>query len=194
MSQKWLFDILSKLTSTALVIWRHGGLNKRCSRCGSAHTRHHMITYLKCYPMLLLETLEISMTLTSCQPWGGDKAFCFEPSFALVHVWELFSIVFGFMHWWDISDWKVQRADTNRNRGRLQSPNSIDRLCICWEWEHRKLVLVPRTSEDSCCCRPSRYVAYKWQARRSATSNYEITSRKWNNASIMAICAKQVVH
>ena len=34
MSQKWLFDTLSRLTSTPSVIWRHGGLNKGCSRCG----------------------------------------------------------------------------------------------------------------------------------------------------------------
>ena len=47
---------------------KHGRLNKGCSRCGSAHTRHHMITYLGCYPRLLLEILEAFMTHTSYQP------------------------------------------------------------------------------------------------------------------------------
>ena len=80
--KKWLFDTFSRLTSTPLVIWRHDGLNKKCSRCGSAHTGHHMITYLVCYPRLLLEILEAFMTHTSYKPWLGGKAFCNEPSFA----------------------------------------------------------------------------------------------------------------
>src|SRR6185437_13790733 len=38
-------------TISYLKAWR---LNKGCSRCGSAYTRHHVITYLVCYPRLLL--------------------------------------------------------------------------------------------------------------------------------------------
>ena len=67
MSQKWLFNTLSRLTSTPSVIWRHGGLNKGCWRCGSAHTRHHMITYLVCYPRLLQEIQK------KRERWGEGK-------------------------------------------------------------------------------------------------------------------------
>ena len=55
---------------------------------------------------------------------------------------------------------RYKRSDTHRNRGRLQQSNSSARICICWEWELRQLVLVPWTSEGSCCCCTSRCVPY----------------------------------
>ena len=52
-------------TISYLKAWR---AKQGCSRCSLAHMRHHMITYLVCYPRLLLEILEVFMTHTFYQP------------------------------------------------------------------------------------------------------------------------------
>ena len=51
-------------TISYLKAWQ---AKQRVFEMRSAHTRHHMITYLVCYPRLLLEILEAFMTHISYQ-------------------------------------------------------------------------------------------------------------------------------
>ena len=154
MSQKWLFDILSKLTNTPSVIWRHSGLNKRCSRWGLAHMRLHTITCLVCCPKLQLGILGAFMTQVSYQLWLGDKAFCNEPSFVLVHVSEHFSTIF---RWYALMSYFF----TGRYKGQILTAIGVDCnnqiVPLAFAFVERLKIHVVA---DSCCCCTSRCVPY----------------------------------